>query len=365
MKRPKDKVIAGLDLHSNNVMIGLINQDGQRLAHRKVGCQLSEVVGFLQPWKEQLQSLAVESTFNWYWLVDGLSQLGYPIQLANPARIEQYSGLKHADDEDDAYHLAELQRLKILPTAHIYDRQLRPVRDLLRRRVNLVHQRTALFLNGNGSVLDIGIWTVERLQMGPRGYVHHFSIAAEMPEGKNMQISRTDPFAGSCVGSQMGDEGGVGWGLQMVLQNIQDFGGVSRQQRVHRQRQSGEMRAANNVLPIRSDRPVLILMENKPVKLSIQSAPDQVLANAGAAVGAKLVMKINRHTAGGDFHDQFGRATNVARGVFVRASAIFRQHSQKRVRLRHVFGVEAHGAIGSNLGPGRAGRKQAKPCLDQ
>ena len=147
MKRPKDKLIAGIDLHSNNVMIGVINQDGKRVAHRKLDCDLNKVVQFLQPFKPQLQSMAVESTFNWYWLVDGLRAQGYPIDLANPAKIVQYSGLKHADDQDDAFHLADLQRLNILPKAHVYDPELRPVRDLLRRRTNLVQQRTALLLS--------------------------------------------------------------------------------------------------------------------------------------------------------------------------------------------------------------------------
>jgi transposase len=124
-----------------------INQDGKRIAHRKLECDLKQVTEFLQPLKAQLQSLAVESTFNWYWLVDGLRSQGYPIDLANPARIEQYNGIKHADDKDDAFHLADLQRLNILPKAHIYEAQLRPVRDLLRRRTNLVHQRTALLLS--------------------------------------------------------------------------------------------------------------------------------------------------------------------------------------------------------------------------
>jgi transposase len=147
MRRPKDKVIAGIDLHGNNLLIGVINQDGKRLAHRKLDCELKQVEAFLRPFKGQLQSMAVESTFNWYWLVDGLQAHGYPIDLANPAQIEQYSGLKHADDKHDAFHLAELQRLDILPKAHIYDAELRPVRDLLRRRTNLVHQRTALMLS--------------------------------------------------------------------------------------------------------------------------------------------------------------------------------------------------------------------------
>ena len=147
MRRPKEKVIAGIDLHGNNLVIGVIDQDGKRLTHRKLDCKLEQVEEFLRPLKPRLQSMAVESTFNWYWLVDGLRAQGYAIDLANPAQIEQYSGIKHADDKHDAFHLAELQRLNILPKAHIYDAELRPVRDLLRRRTNLVHQRTALFLS--------------------------------------------------------------------------------------------------------------------------------------------------------------------------------------------------------------------------
>jgi transposase len=136
-----------MDLHSNNLMIGVINQDGKRIAHRKVGCELPEVIEFLEPLKPQLESMAVESTFNWYWLVDGLRAAGYPIDLANPAAIEQYNGKKRADDKDDAFYLAELQRLNILPKAYVYDPRLRPVRDLLRRRMSLVQQRTALLLS--------------------------------------------------------------------------------------------------------------------------------------------------------------------------------------------------------------------------
>jgi transposase len=141
------KLIAGMDLHSNNVVIGLMDMDGKRVAHQKVECRLSEVVKFLAPYKKRLEQVAVESTYNWYWLVDGLQALRYPVVLANPAGMEQYSGIKHADDTNDAFFLAELLRLKILPTGYIYDPHLRPVRDLLRRRMTLVHQRTALMLS--------------------------------------------------------------------------------------------------------------------------------------------------------------------------------------------------------------------------
>src|SRR6266511_843051 len=129
------KLIAGMDM------------DSKRVAHQKVECRLSEVVKFLAPYKKRLEQVAVESTYNWYWLVDGLQALRYPVVLANPAGMEQYSGIKHADDTNDAFFLAELLRLKILPTGYIYDPHLRPVRDLLRRRLTLVHQRTALMLS--------------------------------------------------------------------------------------------------------------------------------------------------------------------------------------------------------------------------
>jgi transposase len=141
------QLMAGIDLHGNNLVIGLVDEDGQRVHQQKLACDLAAVTGFLAPYKERLSRLAVESTFNWYWLVDGLRAQGYPIELANPAQIEQYNGIKHADDKNDAFFLAELQRLNILPTGHIYDAKLRPVRDLLRRRLSLVHQRTALMLS--------------------------------------------------------------------------------------------------------------------------------------------------------------------------------------------------------------------------
>jgi transposase len=141
------KLMAGMDLHSNNVMVAIVNMEGKRLVHQKLDCNLQKVADFLAPYKERLEKVAVESTYNWYWLVDGLSGRGYSMVLANPAKIEQYSGLKHGDDKSDAYHIADLLRLGILPVAYIYDRELRPVRDLLRRRMGLVHLRTSLMLS--------------------------------------------------------------------------------------------------------------------------------------------------------------------------------------------------------------------------
>jgi transposase len=136
-----------MDLHSNNVMVGLTQLDGKRLLSQKLPCELKKVLEFLAPYQARIDTIAVESTFNWYWLVDGLRANGYKTVLANPAAMVQYDGLKHADDKSDAFFLADMLRLNILPTGYIYDPRLRPVRDLLRRRMGLVHQRTSLLLS--------------------------------------------------------------------------------------------------------------------------------------------------------------------------------------------------------------------------
>lgn len=211
MRRPKDKLVAGIDLHSNNVMIGLMNQAGKRLAHRKLDCELKQVTEFLEPFKPQLQSMAVESTFNWYWLVDGLREQGYPIDLANPAKIEQYNGLKHVDDQDDAFHLADLQRLNILPKAYVYDPELRPVRDLLRRRTHLVHQRTSLLLSfqslytrTTGQKLELSDAKKMEPKQAPKLYQHPANqliaqVQAEHIQALDKSISRIEKAVLDCA----------------------------------------------------------------------------------------------------------------------------------------------------------------------
>jgi transposase len=138
---------AGLDLHSNNTVIGIIDEKGKRVYKRKVDNFIQLVWHELEPFKDEMIGVVVESTFNWYWLVDGMMEAGYKLHLANPSAIKQYEGLKHTDDYHDAFHLANLLRLGILPEGYIYPREKRPIRDLLRKRLMLVRHRTAHILS--------------------------------------------------------------------------------------------------------------------------------------------------------------------------------------------------------------------------
>jgi transposase len=97
--------------------------------------------------------LVVESTYHWYWLVDGFMDAGYRLHLANPAAMQQYSGLTYTDDHSDARWLAHLLRLGVLPEGYIYPKAQRPVRDLLRKRAHLVEQQTANVLSAQNIIL--------------------------------------------------------------------------------------------------------------------------------------------------------------------------------------------------------------------
>jgi transposase len=138
---------AGIDLHSSNNFIGVINGTDKRLYGKRHSNRLEEVLRALGPFKKTLQGVVVESTFNWYWLVDGLQEHGYQVHLANPSAIKQYEGLKHTDDCWDSFWLAHMYRLNILPEGYIYPKAHRAVRDLLRRRLLFVRHRTAHILS--------------------------------------------------------------------------------------------------------------------------------------------------------------------------------------------------------------------------
>jgi transposase len=138
---------AGFDLHSNNTVIGIIDEQGKRVYKRKVENFIQLVWAELEPFKDEMIGVVVESTFNWYWLVDGMMEAGYKLHLANPSAIKQYEGLKHTDDYHDAFHLANLLRLGILPEGYIYPKEQRATRDLLRKRLMLVRHRTAHILS--------------------------------------------------------------------------------------------------------------------------------------------------------------------------------------------------------------------------
>ena len=141
------KLYAAIDLHSNNSFTVVIDEQDHVVYQKRLPNVLTDILRELSPFQSQIEGIAVESTFNWYWLVDGLMETGYKVHLVNTTAVQQYAGLKFTDDADDARWLAHLLRLGILPEGYIYPKEARAVRDLLRKRSQLVRQRTAQVLS--------------------------------------------------------------------------------------------------------------------------------------------------------------------------------------------------------------------------
>jgi transposase len=142
------QLYAGLDLHSRNTYIGIMDKEFKRVFGKRVTNQLPLILKTLDPFQDQLNGIVVESTFNWYWLIDGLMDAGYQcVHLANPSAMKQYEGIKHTDDQHDAFFLAQMLILGILPQGYIYPKEDRPVRDLARKRLFLVRHKTSHILS--------------------------------------------------------------------------------------------------------------------------------------------------------------------------------------------------------------------------
>jgi transposase len=137
----------GIDLHSNNSVVAVIDEADHRRLSKRLPNHLGGILNELEPFRKELLGIVVESTYNWYWLVDGLMDAGYRVHLANPAAIKQYSGLKHSDDFSDAHWLGHLLRIGVLREGYIYPKEDRALRDLMRKRMQLVQQRTTNLLS--------------------------------------------------------------------------------------------------------------------------------------------------------------------------------------------------------------------------
>lgn len=138
------RLYGAIDLHSNNNYSVISDQEDRVICERRLSNSLEEVDAFFRPYRFELNALVLESTYNGYWLMDGLMERGYEVKLANPSQMKPYQGLKHRDDASDGLWLNRMHRLGVLPEGYIYPKAERGTRDLLRKRLFLVRLRTSL-----------------------------------------------------------------------------------------------------------------------------------------------------------------------------------------------------------------------------
>lgn len=200
-----NEVCCGIDLHASNVYLVLLDEKGSRIFSRRLSNDLEKILEVLRG-HTTLRHVAVESTYNWYWLVDGLMEAGYIVHLANPAALKDCAAPKVTGDKHDAQKLAYLLQRGELPEGYIYPKEVRPVRDILRRRLMLVRQRTqiilslqALYARTTGKRVTgakLKTWTHVDLEAFTRSEADQF-VAEELLDsmhGLNQRVKRMDDY---------------------------------------------------------------------------------------------------------------------------------------------------------------------------
>lgn len=188
------KLYSGIDLHSNNSVVSVLDEEDRVVAEKRLNNDLELILGFLGPHLKSIRGVVVESTYNWYWLVDGLMDAGLKLHLANTAAIQQYNGLKHTDDRHDARWLAHLLRLGLLQEGYIYPREQRAIRDLARKRAQLVRQRTMNILSVQNMVTretgrSISANEIKKVINGQKQWPAHSPLGLAI--GAHLRVLRT------------------------------------------------------------------------------------------------------------------------------------------------------------------------------
>ena len=150
------KFYCGIDLHARDSFICIIDDKDKIHFDGKIQNQIEQFLFHLNSFSPR-PSVVVESTLNWYWLVDGLMEAGFDVSLAHTLGLYMIKGAKVKTDKRDAFNLARLLRLEAIPKAYIYPKDKRPIRDLLRKRRRLVNLRVAEYGNVRRMLLQQGI----------------------------------------------------------------------------------------------------------------------------------------------------------------------------------------------------------------
>jgi len=151
----------GIDLSARDSHLCVVDESLSIHLQQKSANELPRIAQLLDPFKPDL-SIVIESTFNWYWLVDGLQLLGFDVSLAHTLGLSMITQAKVKTDRRDAFTLAKLLRGGVIPKAYIYPATTRPVRDLLRRRQKVVAMRAHEYGSLRQLLLREGIITTSR-----------------------------------------------------------------------------------------------------------------------------------------------------------------------------------------------------------
>jgi transposase len=130
---------AALDLHERSVTCVLKNHDGRIVRESKTARDEERILSFLGGTNA---SVVMESGRNHQHIYDVLKERGYDVKVAHPLMVKAIAYAKVKSDKVDARMLADLLRADMIPESYVPGKDIREIRDLVRRRHYMVKLRT-------------------------------------------------------------------------------------------------------------------------------------------------------------------------------------------------------------------------------
>lgn len=133
----------GIDLHRRRSVIARLDERGELLGSVRIDNTPAGLVAEVAKAGPRPR-VALEATFGWYWAVDALQAAGAEVHLVHPRGLPSMKNRRVKTDFKDARELADLLRINRLAEAYIAPPELRALRELVRHRYKLSHQRTGV-----------------------------------------------------------------------------------------------------------------------------------------------------------------------------------------------------------------------------
>lgn len=134
---------AGIDLHARTMHLCVLDAAGTVVCDRNLACHFETLLQAIAPFRDDIV-LGVECMFGWYWLADRCAAEHLPCVVGHALYMKLIHGAKAKNDRIDAGKIARLLKGGNFPLAYAYPKGMRETRDLLRRRMYLVHKRAEL-----------------------------------------------------------------------------------------------------------------------------------------------------------------------------------------------------------------------------
>lgn len=135
-------IYVGMDVHKKSIQICVLDADGKVIRQCRIANDRESVLAFFRGL--DCAGVALEATYNWGMLYDLLMLLGIETHICD-AREARLIGLnKVKTDKNDAFRLATLLRVGLLPECYVPTGNCRELRELVRARAGLKRTSTRI-----------------------------------------------------------------------------------------------------------------------------------------------------------------------------------------------------------------------------